>query len=102
MAVHKKTADHWQALTGSPIAQGYGLSETSPVVCVNTPLEKYFTGHIGMPLPSTNVVILDDDGVELPYGTPGEICISGPQVMPGYWNKPEETSHCMTAVGFFK
>ena len=102
MAVHKKTADHWQALTGVPIAQGYGLSETSPVVCVNTPLETHFTGHIGMPIPSTNVVILDDDGVELPYGTPGEICIQGPQVMAGYWNKPEETSHCMTADGFFK
>jgi len=102
MAVHKKTADHWQALTGMPIAQGYGLSETSPVVCVNTPLEKHFTGHIGMPLPSTNVVILDDDEVELPRGTPGEICIQGPQVMAGYWNKPEETSHCMTADGFFK
>lgn len=102
MAVHKKTADHWQALTGVPIAQGYGLSETSPVVCVNTPLEKHFTGHIGMPLPSTQVVILDDDEVELPNGTPGEICIQGPQVMAGYWNKPEETSHCMTADGFFK
>jgi len=102
MAVHKKTADHWQALTGVPIAQGYGLSETSPVVCVNTPLETHFTGHIGMPIPSTNVVILDDDELELPYGTPGEICIQGPQVMAGYWNKPEETSHCMTADGFFK
>ena len=102
MAVHKKTADHWQALTGVPIAQGYGLSETSPVVCVNTPLETHFTGHIGMPIPSTNVVILDDDEAELPYGTPGEICIQGPQVMAGYWNKPEETSHCMTADGFFK
>ena len=102
MAVHKKTADHWQVLTGVPIAQGYGLSETSPVVCVNTPLETHFTGHIGMPIPSTNVVILDDDEVELPYGTPGEICIQGPQVMAGYWNKPEETSHCMTADGFFK
>jgi long-chain acyl-CoA synthetase len=102
MAVHKKTADHWQALTGVPIAQGYGLSETSPVVCVNTPLETHFTGHIGMPIPSTNVVILDDDEAELPYGTPGEICIQGPQVMAGYWNKPEETSYCMTADGFFK
>ena len=102
MAVHKKTADHWQALTGVPIAQGYGLSETSPVVCVNTPLEKHFTGHIGMPIPSTHVVILDDDEVELPHGTPGEICIRGPQVMAGYWNKPEETQHCMTADGFFK
>ena len=102
MAVHKKTADHWQALMGVPIAQGYGLSETSPVVCVNTPLEKHFTGHIGMPIPSTNLVILDDDGVELSHGTPGEICIQGPQVMAGYWNKPEETEHCMTADGFFK
>ena len=102
MAVHKKTADHWQALTGCSIAQGYGLSETSPVVCVNSPLEKHFTGHIGMPMPSTDVVILDDDEVELPQGTPGEICIKGPQVMPGYWNKSEETSHCMTADGYFK
>ena len=102
MAVHKKTADHWQALTGVPIAQGYGLSETSPVVCCNTPLEKHFTGHIGMPLPSTQVVILDDDEVALPNGTPGEICIQGPQVMAGYWNKPDETAHCMTADGFFK
>jgi len=102
MAVLKKTADHWQALTGSPIAQGYGLSETSPVVCVNSPLEKHFTGHIGVPMPSTDVVILDDDEVELPQGTPGEICIKGPQVMAGYWNKPEETAHCMTADGYFK
>ena len=102
MAVHQKTADHWQALTGVPIAQGYGLSETSPVVCVNTPLEKHFTGHIGMPLPSTQLAILDDDGVELPQGTPGEIAIKGPQVMAGYWNKPDETKHCMTVDGFFK
>ncbi|ANI99605.1 long-chain fatty acid--CoA ligase [Polynucleobacter wuianus] len=102
MAVHKKTADHWQALTGCPIAQGYGLSETSPVVCVNSPLERHFTGHIGMPMPSTDVVILDDDEVELLQGTPGEICIKGPQVMAGYWNKPEETSHCMTKDGYFK
>ncbi|QWD63201.1 AMP-binding protein [Polynucleobacter sp. MWH-UH2A] len=102
MAVHKKTADHWQAITGCPIAQGYGLSETSPVVCVNSPLESHFTGHIGPPMPSTDVVILDDDGVQLPNGAPGEICIKGPQVMAGYWNKPEETSHCMTADGYFK
>lgn len=102
MAVHRKTADHWQAITGCPIAQGYGLSETSPVVCVNSPFEKHFTGHIGPPMPSTDVVILDDDGVQLPDGTPGEICIKGPQVMAGYWNKPEETSHCMTADGYFK
>lgn len=102
MAVHQKTADHWQAITGVPIAQGYGLSETSPVVCVNSPLEKHFTGHIGSPVPGTDVVILDDDEVVLPHGTPGEICIKGPQVMAGYWNKPEETHHCMTADGYFK
>ena len=102
MAVHKKTADHWQAITGVPIAQGYGLSETSPVVCVNSPLEQHFTGHIGPPLPSTDVVILDDDGVELPEGMTGEISIKGPQVMAGYWNKPEETRNCMTADGYFK
>ncbi|WP_353431466.1 AMP-binding protein [Polynucleobacter sp. MWH-UH23A] len=102
MAVHRKTADHWQAITGCPIAQGYGLSETSPVVCVNSPLETHFTGHIGPPMPSTDVIILDDDGVQLPDGTPGEICIKGPQVMAGYWNKPDETAHCMTADGYFK
>lgn len=102
MAVHRKTADHWQAITGRPIAQGYGLSETSPVVCVNSPLETHFTGHIGPPMPSTDVVILNDDEVQLPDGTPGEICIKGPQVMVGYWNKPEETAHCMTADGYFK
>ena len=102
MAVHKKTADHWQAITGVPIAQGYGLSETSPVVCVNSPLEKHFTGHIGSPITGTEVAILDDDGVTLPHGTPGEICIRGPQVMAGYWNNPQETSHCMTADGYFK
>ncbi|QWE21441.1 AMP-binding protein [Polynucleobacter sp. AP-Kolm-20A-A1] len=102
MAVHQKTADHWQAITGVPIAQGYGLSETSPVVCVNSPLEKHFTGHIGSPVPGTDVVILDDDEVVLPHGSPGEICIKGPQVMAGYWNKPEETRHCMTADGYFK
>jgi long-chain acyl-CoA synthetase len=102
MAVHRRTADYWQAITGCPIAQGYGLSETSPVVCVNSPLETHFTGHIGPPMPSTDVIILDDDEVQLPDGTPGEICIKGPQVMAGYWNKTEETAHCMTADGYFK
>lgn len=102
MAVQKKTADLWQKLTGIPIAQGYGLSETSPVVCVNTPFIKEFTGSIGMPVPSTDVVILDDDGTELPFGMPGEICIKGPQVMSGYWNRSEETSQFFTTEGYFK
>ncbi len=78
MAMQKKTADHWQAITGNPIAQGYGLSETSPVVCVNTPLIEKFTGHIGLPLPNTDVVILGEDGKRMPMGEAGEICIQGP------------------------
>lgn len=102
MAVLKKTADLWQKLMGVPIAQGYGLSETSPVVCVNTPFVKEFTGSIGMPVSSTDVLILDDDGVEVPFGTPGEICIKGPQVMAGYWNRPEETGQFITPTGYFK
>ena len=102
MAVQKKTADLWQKLTGIPIAQGYGLSETSPVVCVNTPLVNGFNGTIGLPVPGTDVIILDDNAVELPNGTPGEICIKGPQVMAGYWNQAEETKHSITVDGFFK
>jgi long-chain acyl-CoA synthetase len=102
MAVQKKTAELWQKITGVPIAQGYGLSETSPVVCVNTPFVKEFTGSIGMPVSSTDVLILDDDGVEVPFGTPGEICIKGPQVMSGYWNRPEETRQFITPDGYFK
>lgn len=102
MAVQKKTADLWKKLTGVPIAQGYGLSETSPVVCVNTPFVKEFTGSIGMPISSTDVLILDDDGIEVPFGTAGEICIKGPQVMAGYWNRPEDTRQSMTAEGYFK
>jgi long-chain acyl-CoA synthetase len=102
MAVQKKTADLWQKLTGVPIAQGYGLSETSPVVCVNTPLITEFTGSIGMPLPSTDILILDDDGNEVPFGEPGEICIKGPQVMAGYWHQPEETQLSISANGYFK
>lgn len=102
MAVQKKTAELWQKMMGVPIAQGYGLSETSPVVCVNTPFVKEFTGSIGMPVPSTDVLILDDDGVEVPFGVPGEICIKGPQVMAGYWNRPEETRQFITPEGYFK
>ncbi len=102
MAVLRKTAELWQKMMGVPIAQGYGLSETSPVVCVNTPFVKEFTGSIGMPVPSTDVLILDDDGKEVPFGTPGEICIKGPQVMSGYWNRPDETEQFFTPEGYFK
>ena len=102
MAVLRKTAELWQKMMGVPIAQGYGLSETSPVVCVNTPFVKEFTGSIGMPVPSTDVLILDDDGKEVPFGAPGEICIKGPQVMAGYWNRSEETEQFITPEGYFK
>ncbi|MBU3566001.1 long-chain-fatty-acid--CoA ligase [Polynucleobacter sp. MWH-HuK1] len=102
MAMQKVVADQWQKMTGAPIAEGYGLSETSPVACVNSALIESFTGFIGLPVPGTDVVILGDDGKEVPFGTPGEICIRGPQVMAGYWNKPEETKNVMTADGFFR
>ena len=102
MAMQKAVADHWQEMTGAPIAEGYGLSETSPVACVNSALIDSFTGYIGFPVPSTEVVILGEDGIEVPFGTPGEICIRGPQVMAGYWNKPQETKNVMTPDGFFK
>ena len=101
-AVQKGVADHWQQMTGVPIVEGYGLSETSPVASVNTALITAFTGTIGLPVPGTELVILDDAGVELPFGTPGEICIRGPQVMVGYWNKPEDTKSVFTADGYFK
>lgn len=102
MAMQKVVADQWQKMTGAPIAEGYGLSETSPVACVNSALIESFTGFIGLPVPGTEVVILGDDGKEVPFGTPGEICIRGPQVMAGYWNKPEETKNVMTVDGFFR
>lgn len=102
MAVQRKTADLWHQATGVPIAQGYGLSETSPVVCVNTPLVTTFTGSIGMPLPSTDIMIADDDGNSLPFGSSGEIYIKGPQVMAGYWQQADETNQAITADGYFK
>ena len=102
MAMQKVVADQWQKMTGAPIAEGYGLSETSPVACVNSPLIESFTGFIGLPVSGTEVRILDDAGNEVPFGTPGEICIRGPQVMAGYWNKPDETKNVMTADGFFR
>ncbi len=102
MAVQKVVADRWQALTGTPIVEGYGLSETSPVACVNTTIIEHYTGNIGLPVPSTEVRILADDGSEVALGSPGEIAIRGPQVMAGYWNKPQDTAAVMTADGFFK
>jgi long-chain acyl-CoA synthetase len=102
MAVQKAVADRWLKLTGCPIVEGYGLSETSPVVTANRCDISDFTGTIGLPLPSTEIDILDDDGVPVPLGTAGEIAVRGPQVMAGYWKRDDETAKSMTLDGFFK
>jgi long-chain acyl-CoA synthetase len=102
MAVQKAVAERWLAVTGCPVCEGYGLSETSPSVTCNRTDTDAYTGTIGLPLPSTEVAILDDDGNLLPIGQRGEIAIRGPQVMAGYWNRPDETAKVMTPDGFFK
>jgi long-chain acyl-CoA synthetase len=102
MAVQKATADQWRKVTGCSIVEGYGLSETSPVATTNRLDIDGYTGTIGMPVPSTDIAIRDDDGRDVPIGTAGEICIRGPQVMAGYWNRPDETAKVMTPDGFFK
>ncbi|WP_087088345.1 AMP-binding protein [Acinetobacter pittii] len=102
MATLPSTAKAWYELTNKPLLEGYGLSETSPVVTINPPTLKGFNGKIGIPLPSTEVAILDDNGHEVPLNQEGEIAIKGPQVMKGYWNRPEETANVMTKNGFFR
>ncbi|MGC2775123.1 MAG: long-chain fatty acid--CoA ligase [Bradyrhizobium sp.] len=102
MAVQRPVAEQWKQVTGCSIAEGYGLSETAPVLTCNPPTGTEFTGTIGLPLPSTWLSIRDDDGNEVPLGQAGEICAKGPQVMAGYWNRPDETAKVMTADGFFR
>ena len=102
MAVQQVVADKWLKLTGTPIIEGYGLSETSPVATANRCDIHAFSGTIGLPLPSTDVMIVDDDGEPVALGERGEIAIRGPQVMAGYWNRPDETARSMTSDGFFK
>jgi len=102
MAVQKSVAEAWFKATGKPIIEGYGLSETSPVLTCNRGDITEWTGTIGLPVPSTEISIRDDDGKELSNGEEGEICARGPQVMAGYWNRPEETAKAMTADGFFR
>ncbi|MCX7174254.1 MAG: long-chain fatty acid--CoA ligase [Proteobacteria bacterium] len=102
MAVQQAVAERWFKLTGCPIAEGYGLSETSPVATSNRADTTEFTGSIGLPVPSTEISIRDDDGNQVPLGQPGEICIKGPQVMVGYWQRDDETAKVMTPDGFFK
>ncbi len=102
MAVQRPVAERWQAVTGCKISEGYGLSETSPVATANRFDDGGFNGSIGLPLPSTDIDIRDDDNNSLPLGEVGEICIRGPQVMAGYWNRPDETARVMTDDGFFR
>ncbi|MGH8150389.1 MAG: AMP-binding protein [Steroidobacteraceae bacterium] len=101
MAVQASIAERWQRVTGNPICQAWGLTETSPGVCINPPLAD-FNGSIGLPISSTEVSIKNDDGEDLPPGASGEICVRGPQVMRGYWNRPDETAKVMLPGGWLR
>jgi long-chain acyl-CoA synthetase len=102
MATQRAVAAAWLKTTGCPLSEGYGLSETSPTLTCNPADIDRFTGSIGLPVPSTDISIRDDAGNEVPLGEPGEICAKGPQVMAGYWNRPDETAKVMTPDGFFR
>jgi long-chain acyl-CoA synthetase len=102
MATQKPVAEKWLAVTGCALSEGYGLSETSPTLTCNPADVDRFTGSIGIPVPSTWISIRDDDGNEVPLGEAGEICAKGPQVMAGYWNRPDETAKVMTSDGYFR
>jgi long-chain acyl-CoA synthetase len=102
MAVQRAVSEQWLALTKTPIVEGYGLTETSSGATCNPVLSTEYSGDVGMPLPNTEVSIRDDDENPVSAGQPGEICIRGPQVMRGYWQRPEETAKVMTRDGFFK
>jgi long-chain acyl-CoA synthetase len=102
MAVQQPVAERWQKMTGSPVLEAYGLTETSPAVCINPlDLEEY-NGSIGLPVPSTEVTVQDENGVILPQGETGELCVRGPQVMKGYWQKPDETAKVLSSDGWLK
>ncbi|MGS1010261.1 AMP-binding protein [Achromobacter anxifer] len=102
MAVQRAVADRWRAVTGRSLAQAYGLTETSPAVTINPLDVKEFTGSIGLPVPSTEISIRDDAGTELGIGETGEICVRGPQVTQGYWQRPDETALVLYADGFLR
>ncbi len=101
MAVQASVAERWKKVTGNPMCQAWGLTETSPGVCINPALEE-FNGSVGLPIPSTEVAMKDDGGRELPLGETGEICVRGPQVMRGYWNRPDETAKVMLPGGWLR
>ncbi len=100
MAVQHAVADKWKEITGTFILEGYGLTETSPVVCVNPIDIDGFTGSIGLPVPSTEISLRDDNNQEVPFGEAGELCVKGPQVMKGYWQRPEETAKTISEDGW--
>ncbi|WP_018411740.1 long-chain-fatty-acid--CoA ligase [Methyloversatilis thermotolerans] len=102
MAVQRAVADRWMRVTGQPLIEAYGLTETSPAVCINRPDETSFTGSIGLPIPSTEISIRDDSGNELGIGDTGELCVRGPQVMKGYFRRPVETAEITTDDGFLR
>jgi len=100
--VQEAVAEHWRRVTGSPLLEAYGLTETSPAVCMNPMNLGDFNGSIGLPVPSTEVSIRTEDGEFLPQGESGELCVRGPQVMKGYWDKPEETAFVLDEKGWLK
>jgi len=102
MAVQEAVAKRWKEVTGVPLVEAYGLTETSPAATINPLDQVEFNGSIGLPIPSTDIVLRDDEGRDVPFGEPGEICIRGPQVMAGYWQRPAETAEAMTRDGYFK
>ncbi len=102
MAVQRGVAERWKQVTGKPIIEAYGLTETSPAVSLNPFDIAEYNGSVGQPIPNTEIAIRNDDGADLPVGEAGELCVRGPQVMKGYWNRPEETADVMTADGFLR
>jgi long-chain acyl-CoA synthetase len=102
MAMQRAVADRWRAATGVPVVEAYGLTETSPAAVVNRLDEAEFTGSIGLPLPSTEISIRDDDGNEVGFDTPGELCVRGPQVMQGYWGRPDATEEVISDDGWLR
>jgi long-chain acyl-CoA synthetase len=102
MALHRAVAERWKQVTGRPLIEAYGLTECSPAVTVNPLDVPDYNGSIGLPLPSTEIAIRDDEGRDVPEGEAGELCVRGPQVMKGYWQKPKETQEIMTADGFLR
>ncbi|MEJ8849345.1 AMP-binding protein [Variovorax rhizosphaerae] len=101
-SVVAEMSDRWQAITGSFLREGYGMAETSPALAINPPSIEAFSGHAGLPLPSTDIKLLDDAGVEVPVGESGEICAKGPQVMRGYWQQPAANAAAFTEDGYFR